>query len=42
MKHLGGGDVINRDPARHILVEKICALNECEKIILKEICMHEA
>lgn len=36
------GYVINRDPVRHILVEKISTLNECKKIILKEIRTHEA
>lgn len=36
------GYVINGDPVRHILIEKIAAFNECEKIILKEIRVHEA
>ena len=36
------GYVINRDLLRHILIEKIAAFNECEKIILKEIRAHEA
>jgi hypothetical protein len=36
------GYVINRDPVRHILIEKIAAFNECEKTILTEIRTHEA
>ena len=36
------GYVINRDPIRPILVEKISTFNDCEKIILREIRTHEA
>ena len=36
------GYVINRDPVRQALVEKISVFNACEKIIVKEICVHEA
>ena len=41
IKH-AAGYVINRDPVRHILIEKIAAFNQCEKTILKEIRAHEA
>lgn len=41
IKHVQGY-VINRDPIRHILVEKISIFNECEKVILYEIRTHEA
>lgn len=41
IKH-SAGYVINRDPVRHILIDKIAAFNECEKTILKEIRTHEA
>jgi hypothetical protein len=41
IKH-AAGYVINCDPVRHILIEKIAAFNECEKTILKEIRAHEA
>lgn len=36
------GYIINRDPVRHILIEKISIFNECEKTILREIRTHEA
>jgi hypothetical protein len=36
------GYVINRDPIRHMLIEKMTAFNECEKTILTEIRVHEA
>ncbi|MBL3285259.1 hypothetical protein Sarmat_01131 [Rickettsiales endosymbiont of Paramecium tredecaurelia] len=41
IKH-AAGYVINRDPVRRILIEKIAVFNECEKTILKEIRAHEA
>lgn len=36
------GYVMNRDPVRHTIIEKISAFKECEKTILKEIQAHEA
>jgi hypothetical protein len=36
------GYVINRDPVREILIEKIAVFNECEHIILEKIRVHEA
>ncbi|MDF2965079.1 MAG: hypothetical protein K0Q51_467 [Rickettsiaceae bacterium] len=36
------GFCLNRDPIKHILVEKIITFKECEQTILKEIRIHEA
>ncbi len=40
--HHAQGYVINRDPIRSKLVEKVIIFNKCEKIILQQIRSHEA